>query len=295
MNYPKISIITPSYNQAQYLEDTILSVLGQFYPNLEYMIYDGESTDGSVEIIKKYENNLFYWESKKDKGQSDAINKGFAKSTGDILMWLNSDDILMPNTLYFIANQFLEKGDGIYYGNCIHFEEVSSGVNSFGSNVKRQFKIEPLEISDPIIQPSTFWSRKVWVENGKLDEDLHYGFDWEWFLRAKSKGISFHVINKTLSLYRIHERHKTSNGGEKRKQELLKIYEPKYQNLYELIKKEKLINSKLERVIYLFCKYILKINFTSGILLKIIKKNKYKAYTINEINCLRLFLGLHKK
>jgi glycosyltransferase involved in cell wall biosynthesis len=116
MKFPKISIVTPSFNQGQYLEDIILSVLGQGYPNLEYLILDTESTDNSVSIIKKYLNQLNYWVSEKDNGQSDAINKGFEKATGEILMWLNSDDILMPNVLYFIEERYLEKGYGIYFG-----------------------------------------------------------------------------------------------------------------------------------------------------------------------------------
>ena len=106
-NYPKIAIVTPSYNQAQFLERTILSVLNQNYPNLEYIIIDGGSTDGSVEIIKKYERYLSYWVSEKENVQADAINKGFQKSTGQILAWLNSDDLYLPNTLVKIMNIFL--------------------------------------------------------------------------------------------------------------------------------------------------------------------------------------------
>jgi glycosyltransferase involved in cell wall biosynthesis len=137
LHYPKISIVTPSYSQVQYLEDTILSVLGQGYPNLDYLIYDAVSFDNSVEIIKKYEKELTYWVSEKVKGQADAINKGFAKATGEILMWLNSDDILMPNVLHFIAKQYIEKGDGIYFGNFIHFKENLNGnLSSSGSQVE---------------------------------------------------------------------------------------------------------------------------------------------------------------
>ena len=109
--YPKISIITPSYNQGQFLEQTILSILSQDYPNLEYIIMDGGSSDNSVEIIRKHEDNLTYWVSEPDKGQSDAINKGFQRATGDILTWLNSDDYYLPGTLHTVAEYFTQHPD----------------------------------------------------------------------------------------------------------------------------------------------------------------------------------------
>ena len=135
MNHPKISIVTPSYNQGQYLEDTILSVLGQGYPNLEYLIYDAASSDNSVTIIKKYESQLSYWVSKKDKGQAAAINNGFAKATGEILMWLNSDDILMPNVLHFIAAEYPPIGIGERRNNLIDFLVKNSYYEHTNTNL----------------------------------------------------------------------------------------------------------------------------------------------------------------
>ena len=106
--YPKITVVTPNYNQGAYIEETINSVLNQNYPNLEYIIMDGGSTDGSLEIIKKYENELTYWVSEKDAGMYDALNKGFSKSSGDIMCWINSDDLLMPNALQNMNELFTD-------------------------------------------------------------------------------------------------------------------------------------------------------------------------------------------
>lgn len=294
MNYPRISIITPSFNQGQYIEDTILSVLGQGYPNLEYLIYDAASTDNSAEIIKKYEKQLFYWVSEKDKGQADAINKGFAKSTGEILMWLNSDDILMPNVLHFIAEQYFEKGDGIYFGNCIHFQENPLGnLHANGSNVLLYSNSIALELADTIIQPSSFWSRKVWLQTGNLDDNFHFGFDWEWFLRAKNKKISFYPINKTISMYRIHDAHKSGTGGVKRQEELLKIYQiysPKYGKLYELIRNENYNLSFIEGVLFYIVKLLYKERFSKTQFLKFLKRKKYKLYSVEEMDSIKWML-----
>lgn len=223
MKYPKISIVTPSYNQGQFLEETIQSVIGQMYPNLEYIIIDGGSTDNSVEIIKKYEQHISYWVSEPDQGQSHAINKGFRKATGDILAWINSDDYYLPGTLKFIASQLKNvKTKTILFGNAMHMYHGTERV--FGSNVSKNFCEMDFRIHDTIIQPSSFWNRSVLEEVGFLNEDMHYTFDWEWFIRAQSSSVQFKSVNNYLSVYRITGENKTVTGGDIRKKEIANIY-----------------------------------------------------------------------
>lgn len=290
MSLPKISIITPSYNQAEFIEATILSVLGQNYPNLEYIIIDGGSTDSSAEIIKKYENNISHWQSKKDRGQADAINQGFEKSTGDILMWLNSDDLLMPNILYFVAEKYLENPNKLYYGNCIHFRN-DENVVSWGSDVQKATSENKLNELDYIIQPSSFWSRKIWEETGNLSEDIHFGFDWEWFLRAEQK-FELQPLEKCISMYRMHENHKSGTGGNKRQQELFKIYEfynPNLSQLYQL-----LINENFDEVRnFSTLKFKIKDKlgrYTSFFQKLKTKNSNYKKYTDKQIEQLMKML-----
>jgi len=221
-NFPKITIVTPSFNQGKFIEETILSVIGQGYPNLEYIIMDGGSTDETISIIEKYKDKITYWESKKDNGQSHAINKGFAKASGDILGWLNSDDMLLPGTLLYVSRQLNPDKNQFLCGNCVHFEEGS--IKLYGSKVKI------LELNDQLfgfgfIQPSTFWTRKLWLENGNLNEDWHYVFDCEWFYRLRDiKDVELFSTNKYLSMYRLHDSHKTGTGGSKRQEEIAKLF-----------------------------------------------------------------------
>lgn len=223
---PKISIITPSYNQGAFLEQTILSVLGQGYPDLEYIIMDGGSTDDSVEIIRKYESSLTHWESKQDNGQAHAINKGFAMATGEIVGWLNSDDMYLPGALDFVGRFFADNlagRPGLLFGNCVHICEKDSTAS--GSDVRRKHETMNLELVDYIIQPSSFWNRKTMDTVGYLLEKYHYGFDWEWFVRAGRAGVEFHPVDRFLSVYRIHESHKTGTGGKERLRELADLFE----------------------------------------------------------------------
>jgi glycosyltransferase involved in cell wall biosynthesis len=222
MSAEKITIVTPSFNQGSFLEQTILSVIGQQYPNLEYIIMDGGSTDNSVEVIKKYESHLAHWESEKDRGQAHAINKGFAMATGSIFGWINSDDFYLPGTLSFIADRLDVQSPELLFGNCLHF--VDDQERGYGSNVRKEYERRDLRLADYIIQPSSFWTRDAWRKVGILDESLHFGFDWEWFIRAMKAGVAFKPEDRYLSAYRIHGKHKTGVGGDKRRIELASIY-----------------------------------------------------------------------
>ncbi len=291
-SYPKITVVTPSYNQGQFIEETILSVIGQNYPNLEYIIIDGGSTDSTVEVIRRYEKYLTYWVSEKDEGQAAAINKGFSTATGDILCWLNSDDMFMPGALKFMADTANFTDEVIYFGNCIHFKETKNGVETFGSNVQSAYKDIPLSLCDIIIQPSSFWNRKTWLKIGNLNESYHFGFDWVWFLSAQSLNIKFSPVSKVLSIYRIHDSHKSGSGGNLRQNELQNIYDkhaPKYGILYSHLRKEKFINTSYIRIQKILFK-VLRLNYSDIDLLKLNSPNKYKDYTNKEITVCKSML-----
>jgi glycosyltransferase involved in cell wall biosynthesis len=208
MNFPKISIITPSYNQGQFLEETILSVLKQNYPNMEYIIIDGGSTDNSVDIIKKYENRLAYWVSEKDRGQTHAINKGFHKCTGDILHWLNSDDLLLPGALNLVAD-FFKQNPNI---DCMIGDLEVIAPNGQLLTLKKAIPFDfktALYTSCLVPQPSTLFTRRAWKKTGDLDISLHYQMDFEYFLRMAKAGIKFGLLNKALAKFRLHADSKT--------------------------------------------------------------------------------------
>lgn len=221
---PRITVVTPSFNQAPYLEQTILSVIGQGYPNLEYFVYDAGSTDGSVEIIKKYESSLAYWQSEKDGGQSCAINAAFARATGDILCWLNSDDYYLPGTLWEVSRRLAAPLPDLIYGKCLFFWE---GANGCKISDPPEFDRELLEIWDYIVQPSAFWRRELWEKTGPLREDWHFAFDWDWWLRASEHGRLIRV-DRMFSAYRFHPAHKSSGSSQQRGEEIRAVME-KYQ------------------------------------------------------------------
>jgi glycosyltransferase involved in cell wall biosynthesis len=266
----------------------MLSVLGQNYPNLEYIVMDGGSTDNSAAIIKKHAEKLAYWVSEKDNGQASAINEGFGRATGDILMWLNSDDLLMPNVLNWIAGHTDTNIAEIHAGNCIHFKaEDNNSLTSWGSDIIRQGKTGELNKIDFIIQPASFWTRKAWEQTGPLNEEMHFTFDWDWFLRATGKGVKFQCIEKGIAMYRFHNTHKSSAGGAVRQQEIFKLYQtynPAWATLYSLLMGEDLgAVKKLQRRLNRLPLRV-SVRVSDGYLLKKLKPARYKGFSHNDIS-----------
>lgn len=209
LNWPRISIVTPSFNQAEYLERTILSVLEQNYPNLEYIIIDGGSTDGSVDIIKKYADKIDYWVSEPDHGQAQAINKGLLLAAGDWIAWQNSDDIFYPGTFASLAGRVAREPN---------IDLIIGNMNLIGKNdeLLRDIKyVRPsylavLAEGMVLTNQAAFWRRTLHDEVGYLNESLDCGFDLEWFLRCLDGRRASHV-NEVWGALRLHEDTKTSN------------------------------------------------------------------------------------
>lgn len=210
---PKISIVTPSFNQARYIEQCILSVLDQDYPNVEHVIFDGGSRDGTLEVLRRYENRGVRWTSEKDKGQSDAINKGFRAATGDLIGWINSDDWYARGAFRIVLDYFREHPEAdIVYGNNFF-------TNSEGRVIRRlrtlPYKWEWVLYTGLLIpQPGIFMRRRVIEDCGVLDVDLHSVMDYEWWLRIAQK-YPPHFIDKFLAYFRLHEASKTGAGQDK--------------------------------------------------------------------------------
>ena len=198
---PLVSIVTPSYNQAKYLEQTIQSVLGQDYACIEYLVADGASTDGSVEIIKKYADKLTWWVSEKDAGQGDAINKGFARATGEIIAWLNSDDYYLPNTISTVVKIFEQNPDVVMiYGDMLAVDEQGKTINALKY---RQLTLQDLLCFQIIGQPSVFFRRDVLEKTGGIDTTFHFLLDHQLWIRIAQYGKILHV-GQTWAAARYH-------------------------------------------------------------------------------------------
>lgn len=199
---PLVSVVTPSYNQGAFLEETILSVLRQDYPKLEYLIMDGGSTDGSQEIIRRYADRLAYWTSERDQGQADAINRGFAKASGQILAWLNSDDTYEPGAVH-AAVEALEThpdADGLY-GDCAYVDQAAARVTTFRA---QPFDLATYLCTEGFIhQPTVFLRRRVLDRVGPLDPSFTLCLDYEYWLRI-STACRWRYLPSVLARFRMH-------------------------------------------------------------------------------------------
>lgn len=211
-NCPKITVITPSFNQAEFLETTIRSVLLQGYPNLEYFVVDGGSKDDSTRILEHYSPWLDWWESEPDRGQSHAINKGLARATGEIVCWLNSDDFYFPGTLRFVGSTFCRKptpaaivGDVLR----VYTDGRDSSVLK-GQYISRRRLLETWEPYQ-MHQPAIFWRRKLTEQIGMLDEELDLVMDFDYWVRLSSEA-EFVNVNRVLAGSYCHPSAKTGNG-----------------------------------------------------------------------------------
>ncbi len=215
--YPKISIVTPSYNQGKFIESAIQSVLEQNYPNFEHIILDNCSTDRTVEILQKYPHLI--WESKPDQGQSDALNQGFRLATGDIIGWLNADDLYLPECFEKTVKSFANFPESdIAYGDYRWIDEQGNIIQFRKEHDFDLFILKYLHVSY-IIGIFTFFRRRIFEEDNFLDTSLHYSMDYEFFLRLAQKGYKFAHIDSYLTDFRWHQENKSTVAYQKQMEE----------------------------------------------------------------------------
>jgi glycosyltransferase involved in cell wall biosynthesis len=206
--FPRITIVTPSFNQGQYIEETINSVLQQNYPYLEYIIIDGGSSDRSVEIISRNAARLFFWTSQKDNGQAEAIHQGFELGSGQILGWLNSDDTLTPGALLAVGKIFCQQPDvQVVYGNANMVDKNGKIIRELHDVPFNRWAYVFGGIN--MHQASVFWRRSIYHKVGGLQTSLNYAMDYDLFLRFANANAKFYYLNRCLANYRLHEGAKT--------------------------------------------------------------------------------------
>jgi glycosyltransferase involved in cell wall biosynthesis len=208
MDYPSVSVVTPSYNQAEFIRDTLDSIKRQTHPNVEHIVMDGCSTDGTLEILRDYEDTYdLTWDSEPDEGQSDAINKGFERASGDIIAWLNSDDPYFDVEALSRVAEYFERHDAdVIYGDLVYVDEASTVT---AVDVRPDFDADKLPYRILIGQPATFFRREV-VEAEKLDTDLKYSMDYEYWLRLAQQ-FEFRHVRDVLAGFRTYEAQKSQD------------------------------------------------------------------------------------
>jgi len=250
----KISIITPSLNQQEYIEKTILSVKGQNYRNYQHIIVDGGSTDGTLDILEKYKNEITYI-SEKDSGQANAINKGLRMASGEILAFINSDDYYLPNTFNTIVGAFRKNTASWLVGDYKiideHGHEIQNFVTKYKKTLRKRANKDVLYLANYVPQPSTFWKKRLLEASGLFNEAYSYAFDYEYWLRLY-KIESPIIITNRLSAFRIHKNSKGSRDYKLQLDEELTILrENKVNNLYIALHT---LNNGLIKLVYDFIK-----------------------------------------
>ncbi len=221
---PVVSIVTPSLNQAQFLERTIQSVLGQQYPNLEYVIMDGVSEDGTDRILLEYTTRVTYLESRQDFGQANAINRGFHRTTGEIMAWLNADDLLLPGSIAYIAEFFLKHPEvDVIYGYRICIDEDDREI---GRWILPPHDNAIVPWANYIPQETLFWRRRIWEKiGGYLDESYQFVMDWDLLMRFQRVGATFIRLPHFLGAFRVHSRQKTNRMADIGKLEAASLHQ----------------------------------------------------------------------
>jgi glycosyltransferase involved in cell wall biosynthesis len=217
-----ISIVTPSYNQAPYIEETIKSVLSQDYPELEYIIIDGGSTDGTVDIVKKYEDKLACWVSEKDKGQTDAINKGFARAKGDVLAWINSDDTYEPGAVSAAAKYLQEHPEvGMVYGDCNFINNSGRVIGKFNTAQTSYRLIRQGYVHIP--QQTMFFRAHLWKQIGPLDPSFYFAMDYDLWTRISAHA-AIKYVPQTWANFRLHTSGKTIMADDRCWPEMIRVH-----------------------------------------------------------------------
>jgi glycosyltransferase involved in cell wall biosynthesis len=219
---PLVSIITPSFNQARYLESTIRSVLDQDYPNLEYIIVDGGSMDGSVEIIQRYSDRLAWWVSEKDHGQTDAINKGFAHAQGEILAWLNSDDVYEPHAITEAVGVLRDLPEvGLVYGDANFIDENGRVIGRFPAAQTDYRRLRQGYVHIP--QQASFWRAGLWRKVAPLDPSFFFAMDYDLWVRLAALA-PVHYTPRLWASFRLHTLGKTITADDRCWTEMLKVH-----------------------------------------------------------------------